>query len=360
MAKIIYGVAGEGMGHATRSKVVISHLLKKKHDIHIVSSDRAFDFLDKSFPNLSKTKISGLKLEYEDNQVKVLKSITTNLRLREGKDSYLKIRRLIKQIKPALIITDYEPTVAYLSGVKLFLKRKKIPLISIDNNHISANCKVKIPKKHLHDYLILKYLNDLLVPPLNVNQYLITTFFHPTIKRKKTQLIKPLIREDVLKAKPSSNGHILIYQTSKTNTAMFKELQTFKKEKFLVYGFNVSKKEGNLHYKRFSETQFINDLASCKAVICNGGFSLISEAVYLKKPVLSIPVKRQFEQILNAIYIQEEGYGEFYESFNRKGFLQFLNNLDKYRRNLEKHKQTGNQEAFKLIDETIKNVLTEK
>jgi nicotinate phosphoribosyltransferase len=36
--KILYGVVGEGMGHATRSKVTIEHLIAKGHSVKIVVS----------------------------------------------------------------------------------------------------------------------------------------------------------------------------------------------------------------------------------------------------------------------------------------------------------------------------------
>ena len=49
--KILYGVPGEGMGHATRTKVIVTHLLEKGHDVKMVSSDRAFNFLNSAFPN---------------------------------------------------------------------------------------------------------------------------------------------------------------------------------------------------------------------------------------------------------------------------------------------------------------------
>ena len=45
--KILYGVPREGMGHATRSKSVIQHLIAQQHEVCIVSSDRAFIFLKK-------------------------------------------------------------------------------------------------------------------------------------------------------------------------------------------------------------------------------------------------------------------------------------------------------------------------
>ena len=46
--RILYGVVGEGMGHATRSKVVCEHLVARGHDVKIVVSGRAHALLAKS------------------------------------------------------------------------------------------------------------------------------------------------------------------------------------------------------------------------------------------------------------------------------------------------------------------------
>jgi len=44
--RILYGVVGEGMGHAIRSRVVLEELVKK-HDVQVVVSGRAHDYLQK-------------------------------------------------------------------------------------------------------------------------------------------------------------------------------------------------------------------------------------------------------------------------------------------------------------------------
>ncbi len=59
----------------------------------------------------------------------------------------------------------------------------------------------------------------------------------------------------------------------------------------------------------FWEAGFIADLASCRGVIAAGGFTLMGEAVYLKRPMLAVPLEGQFEQILNARYLDKLGYG---------------------------------------------------
>src|SRR6185295_1291806 len=62
-------------------------------------------------------------------------------------------------------------------------------------------------------------------------------------------------------------------------------------------------------FQPFSEDKFIDDLASSRAVIAGGGFTLMGEAVYLHKPMLAVPLARQFEQVLNARYLEREGFG---------------------------------------------------
>ena len=47
--RILYGVVGEGMGHATRSRVQLEHLLSQGHEVRVVVSGRAHDFLTSRF-----------------------------------------------------------------------------------------------------------------------------------------------------------------------------------------------------------------------------------------------------------------------------------------------------------------------
>ena len=53
--KILYGVVGEGMGHAMRSRVILEHLVGQEHEIEIMASGRAVDFLSKRFDGVNRT-----------------------------------------------------------------------------------------------------------------------------------------------------------------------------------------------------------------------------------------------------------------------------------------------------------------
>ena len=120
-------------------------------------------------------------------------------------------------------------------------------------------------------------------------------------------------------------------------------------EKFIVYGFNVNKTDGNLTYKEFNEDVFYDDLASAKAVICNGGFTFISEAISLKKPIYSVPAIGNFEQALNGYYVERLGFGEYHEIMSAARVKSFLNKLPEYQKNLSKVKKTNNDGIIKEL-----------
>ena len=130
---------------------------------------------------------------------------------------------------------------------------------------------------------------------------------------------------------------------------MVRKLKALKNEKFIVYGFNANKTDGNLTYKEFNEDVFYDDLASAKAVICNGGFTFISEAISLKKPIYSVPAIGNFEQALNGYYVERLGFGEYHEIMSAARVKSFLNKLPEYQKNLSKVKKTNNDGIIKEL-----------
>lgn len=345
--KILYGVPGEGMGHATRSRVIIEHLLKN-HDVKVVSSDRAFTFLNKLFGD-RVIEINGFHLAYNNSKVSKTRTLTSTLKSAPKNllFNYKKYAALQESFIPDLVISDYE------SFTFLFAKKNSIPLISIDNIQILSRCEldIRIPFSEKTNYQIAKSITQAKVP--GAQEYFITTFFYPEIKKQPTQLVPPIIRESIQQVTPSKGSHILVYQTSTSQNNLIGILQELKGETFHVYGFNKSEDHGNVQLKPFSETGFIEDLASAKAVIANGGFSLISECVYLHKPVCSIPIQNQFEQFVNASYIDKLGYGRHFHEFHADSIKAFLYDLGQFEKNLEGYKQKGNTELFEKLDAVI-------
>lgn len=330
---IFYCICGEGMGHAIRSSVIIDRI-KDKYDVYIFSSDRAYKYLNEKFDNVYK--IGGFNTVYINNKVNNTKTLINALKRNplNIKEGYEELYKKARKLSPDVIVTDFE---IYATMVSKLLS---IPVISLDNIHMITQTAIDYPPKHQGEMLKAKgVIKSYVIKP---KIHILTSFFYPKIKpKKRAVLYPPVIREDILKLEPTIEDHIIVYQTSKESVKLVEQLKSLN-EKFIVYGFNKDEVDKNLTYKLFNENEFYNDLASAKAVICNGGFTFISEAISLKKPIYSVPAIGNFEQTLNGFYVQKLGYGEYHEEMSPKKVEKFLKRLPKYQKKLAKVKKTNN------------------
>ena len=338
---IFYCICGEGMGHAIRSGVIIDRI-KDKYDVHIFSSDRAYEYLNSKFDNVYK--IGGFNTVYINNKVNDLHTLANALRRNPTnmKIGYENLYRKARKLRPDVIVTDFE---IYATMVSKLLH---IPLISLDNIHMITQTKIHYPSNKRIEMLKAKgVIKTYVVKP---KFHILTSFFYPPVRAKKNAVIyPPVIREEILKLEPEDGNHVIVYQTSRESGKLVEKLKALKNEKFIVYGFNINKTDENLTFKKFNEDVFYDDLASAKAVICNGGFTFISEAISLKKPIYSVPAIGNFEQTLNGYYVERLGYGEYHEVMNAVRVKNFLNRLPRYQKKLSKVKKTNNDGIIKEL-----------
>lgn len=350
--RILYGVVGEGMGHATRSKVVCEHLVERGHDVKIVVSGRAHAMLAKTFDDV--VEIRGLTIRYVDNRVDRDGTLARNVlaapwMLAANVGAYFD---KVARFQADAVISDFD------SFAYVFAKRHRIPILSIDNQQIISRCRIgKFAKQGAKiDYQMTKAFVRAKLP--GCNHYVVTTFFEPPVRnrfRKNTTLVPPILRTPILEARRRARfgPHVLVYQTSTSDTKLLDELERVSEREFVVYGLRRSAKRGNCTIKEFSEAGFVEDLATAGAVVCNGGLSLIGEALYLGKPILSVPVHNQYEQVLNARYLEHLGYGLEAERIDADLLRLFLREAPKYAARVAKHRQDGNRILFGVVDRIL-------
>lgn len=341
MANILYGVNGEGSGHSTRAREVISHLKAQGHTVHVASFDRGLRNLCDDF---EVTEIYGLRFAYVNNQVRYRKTMTKNLAtVRQAAKSVKQLSALVDDWKIQLVITDFEPLTCQVGH------RKHLPIISIDNQHCLTNTDVSYPKQYRRDATVAKLVTRVMVP--RADAYLATSFFMPKVKKGGTFLFPPILRRQILQAEPVVGDYVLIYVTSPAPS--LGKLLSGIRGSFIAYGFGREGIEGNIVFKAPSLNEFLKDLISCKAVIANAGFSLVTEALHMSKPYLAIPVKHQFEQIFNAYWLDKMGYGAYWEDLNKERVESFLYNIPHYTEKLEAYPRQGNQALLKKLDALI-------
>jgi uncharacterized protein (TIGR00661 family) len=350
--RILYGVVGEGMGHATRSKVTCEHLVAEGHQVKIVVSGRAHAFLSKSFRDV--VEIKGLTIRYVDNRMDRDGTLARNVLAAPGlvASNVSAYFDKVAEFRPDAVISDFD------SFAYLFAKRHGLPVLSIDNQQIISRCKLgKFAKRGAEvDYQMTKAFVRAKLP--SCDSYVITTFFYPPVRPKydkSTTLVPPILRQSIIDAKKKAHAgeHVLVYQTSASDTKLVDELNRVRSAKFVVYGLRKSARQGNCTLKEFSEDGFVEDLAGAQAVVANGGLSLLGEAVYLGKPIFSVPVRNQYEQILNARYLEELGYGTGAEKIDAEALRAFLDEAPTYAARVSKHKQDGNRELYEVVDRAL-------
>jgi uncharacterized protein (TIGR00661 family) len=349
--KILYGVVGEGMGHAMRSRVILEHLVAQDHDVEIMASGRAVDFLAKRFEGVNK--IHGLHMIYEENRVRPAKTLWSNVvtgavGVPKNIAAYFD---LITSFRPQAVISDFE------SWTYLYAKTHRLPILSVDNMQIINRTKLpeEILAGHQTEFQLTKAFIKSKLPWCD--EYFITTFFHPPLRKERTRLFPPNLRPEILTAKRRNGEHLLVYTTGEGNEGFAEALAKTGLE-CRIYGMRrgitEEQVDGNLRFQPFSEDKFIDDLASCKAVIAGGGFTLMGEAVYLKKPMLAVPLARQFEQVLNARYLELEGFGRKADTLNdAKTVLDFVASVPECEAKLANYTQDGNTEIQRAIDEWL-------
>jgi uncharacterized protein (TIGR00661 family) len=349
--RILYGVVGDGMGHAIRSSVVIPKLLAWGHELQIVVSGRAYDFLAARFEGVKH--IWGMAMVMSDNEVskrgtlaEMLKGAATG-----WPENVRRYFEMADSFAPELVISDFETWSA------LYAHNHGLPLLCVDN--IQAVRRLWHPPEILRgretEWRLAKSIIKAKIP--TAWHYVVTSFFDAEPRKSRTTVVPPILRDAILAATPSDGDHVLVYQTSPSFAGLPDLLRRFEDIPFRVYGLRRDLKapvtEGNLTFLPFSEDGFVADLASSRGVICSAGFTLLGEALHLRKPVLATPIRGQFEQVMNARYVEHLGYGLQDESLDEFSLRAFLTHLPEYRARLQDYPRRDNARLFQVLDDLL-------
>ncbi len=353
--RIIYGVVGEGMGHATRSRVILEHLHSRGHDITVVVSGRAHAFLQQKLDGRERLRVKeihGLHLKFDGNELDVPHSILSNLMgAPEGTLKNLAVVKELTSEDADVVISDFESVAWWLA------KLKGLPLISIDNMQVLNRCR--------HDdfasddesfaFRLAKFAVKSKLP--GAYHYLVSSFFFPPVRKPRTTLIPPILRPEILAAQREPGAHVLVYQTAAENAdALVQTLNALPQWQFLAYGTGKDATINNVVCKPFSETGFVDDLRTARCVIAGGGYSLMGEAVHLHVPMLSIPIGGQYEQELNARYLERLGYGRYAEHVDKDVISAFIDDAPTMQQALERYTPRNNTMLFTCIDELLGDI----
>jgi len=348
LAKIIYAVAGEGFGHSSRSHLIGQRFIDAGHDVMFVGSQKSLLYLKQYFGGRVK-EIFGLSFAFEGQRIDKSETLKRNLlKLPEANrlnDELFK--QHFEPFGPELVISDFEPFSAWWAW------RKNVPFISIDHEHMLTLCKLDHPAKNWFSRLTASVITE--CHYIGAVAYIILNFFEVPLRIDSAVLAPPIVRPVVTALKAEPGEHVLLYSTTGTGgrDQLQEILEKFPAQKFYIYGFDQDAEYQNCIFKKRSTEGFLTDLAGARGIIASAGFSLISECMYLRKKMLLLPLAGQYEQIINAHYIQKLGLGISAENLDEPVIARFLEELDKPMPGDEKILWPNNDKFFDILQNEL-------
>jgi len=330
---IFYGVAGEGLGHASRTLAIIENLCQK-YNIFVFTYGESYELFSKVQSENPEIKFSlfflknGIKFSRKNNKIKIFSTFLNVLKhkINVNNEDYCNISSLVKKIKPDLFITDFEPTVSKMA--RFF----KVPLISIDNQHkfaIFSNRNLPFSLRIFGN--TIGFLTEIYIG--KIDQCIVSTFYYQFGQTIKTNVLKTnvFLRKEFFSYLKQNNGYYVLYYKPSISKYLIEKLIKATNKKIIVYGCPESNriKASNLIYKEINYKSFCEDLAGCDAVFCSSGNQLLGECSFFEKPVFTIPEPNQYEQNVNAYYLKKMNLGESFthNNYNENNIKDFLNNF---------------------------------
>jgi uncharacterized protein (TIGR00661 family) len=288
-------------------------------------------------------------MAYSENEVRRWQTLGRNLQgaVAGWPQNVREYFDIVEGFAPDAVVSDFE-SFAWLYG-----RRHRLPAISVDNIQILDRCRHDdgITAGHRADFELARALVRWKLP--GCRHYVVTTFFRPPVRRTRTTLVPSLLRAEILAADPEPGEHLLVYQTAEGNEGLPAALAATGLE-CRVYGYRrdlvADVREGRLLYRPFDETRFVDDLRTAHGVVTGGGFTLLSECVQLGVPALSIPLAGQFEQVLNARYLERLGYGMYAPHATAAAIAAFAEGVEDLRGALRAAERPGNGPALAVVD----------
>lgn len=300
--RILYGVQTTGNGHIVRSRAMIAALRERGHEVLPLLSGPPLDgrwSVEEFGPCVQRR---GLTFVTHRGRLSVLR---TAGQLRLGR--FVADVLGFKPIDFDLVVTDYEPLTARIAALRgipsvgighLYAFRGAVPLSS-RNPFTRAILRGFAPARH----------------PLGLHWH-----------HFEEEILPPTIPPDVPAPEDAEEDRVVVYLPFEHLEEVIELLRPFGEHRFLLYSREVDRprERGHVGLRPISREGFLEDLSRCAGVICNAGFSLVSEALHLGKKVLVKPLHGQIEQGSNALALTRLGLGACMERLDREAVRDWL------------------------------------
>ena len=282
--KILYSIQATGNGHISRAMELLPYLEKFGTVDIFLSGANSTLTLDAPI----KYRSEGLSLFYTCkgslNYGKIMRSVSPFRIMKEVRDLPVE--------KYDLVLNDFECITS------LACAKKKVPSVNFGHQASFMSDKTPRPDKpnKIGEWILQNYAK--------ASQYIGLHF-----ECYDDFIFSPVIKEEILKAESVNKGHITVYLPSYCDNQLRHYLTPLKDHRFQVFSKEVKEvtTENHITFIPVGRQAFNESLISCHGIVCGAGFETPAEALHLKKKMIAIPIKGQYEQLCNAAALKKIG-----------------------------------------------------
>lgn len=355
--KILYGICWIGNGHVFRQLPILD-ILVKTNTVVVFAYGNSYDFLVqyyKDIKNIHITKVIVPFYAWTENGLDFSHAVSL------GVEKYSDIVQINSEAieyakniiwKPDFVVSDYEPISAQYAYIY------DVPFFTIDqqSKYLLDTFPASIK---WHTCLDERMRLRLFFPTATIR--FVTSFFPVMWNSDNIFLTWPILRDNILQLKKdiSYTNTIVVYISSfHWLSQSYNDLATIFEEfpQIIFHVFapeTISIESKNIVWHVYWDVKYYSLLQNCMWIISTAWHSLLSEAVYLDKPVYTIPMQT-YEQYMNAKMIEDNKWWVSFDDIAKdhlEFFLRFIETYD------PGSKVQYNQNAIELILSKVSQII---
>lgn len=296
--RILFAVLDWGLGHASRSSVLIKQFLENGNNVELVSSGSALNYLRKAFPQLRAHNLGHEPIVYPvytpfwmsmlAQQSKFMRSVRTEQKI---------VSAIALDFKPDLIISDNCYGV-YLTNCKSVMITHQL--------HIKTPFLQKTAKAKIHR--LLHPFDEIWIPDFETEKNLSGELSHPPLANKTCLYIGPLSVMKKADRPEIRYAYCAVISGPEKQRTVFENnvvsfFNTISEKCCLIRGLTsgADQRPSKLSQQHESfaflhNEQLVEIMNSAEIIIARSGYSTIMDLAELQKKSLLFPTPGQTEQ----------------------------------------------------------------
>jgi uncharacterized protein (TIGR00661 family) len=307
--RVMFIVNGLGLGNSTRCHAIIQRLVDKGVDVHVATSGNGLWYFADKTEVASVFELQSLKYGAKEGQISILKTLlAVPAMFAILRRNIERLSSALDEIKPDLVISD--------SDYSFWpIKRRGIPFAALNNADVvfySIRRFKDWPFEVIPQFIGVELLDFLF------HRFVPDRVFSPTLDPRVLQpgnnvtRVGPIVRRGcgAVDRKEAPNSIVIMLSGSVFGSPVRLSRDDYPFRIDIIgrsVPDGVTNTESVVYHGRVKDSaRFLND---ADLVVINGGFSAVSEAFCMRKPMVVIPVPRHAEQWINGRTIEHLGVG---------------------------------------------------